>query len=104
MHGKSPQVSPLAERKQWLVAESELNRVRLIEEWDAMTGDVRALTARVKSISSLASAAALLAAGVSAFRRGRASTDGAKASWLATALKGAKIAGSIWLAFRARSR
>ena len=103
MHGESPHVSPLAARKQLLVAESELHRARLIGEWVAMTGGVRTLTARVKSLGSIASAAALLAAGVSAFRRGRGSPNRAKSSWLQTALQGTKIAGSIWLAFRARS-
>jgi hypothetical protein len=69
-----------------------------------MTEGVRTWRARVKTVGSLASAAALLLAGMSAFRRGRASSHAAKSSWLETALKGAKIAGSVWLAFRARGR
>ena len=91
-------------RKELLIAESELNRAQLIEDWHEMTDGARILTARVKSVSSLASVAALLIAGVSAFRRRRASPNGAKSSWLQTALKGAKFVGSIWLAFRARQR
>jgi hypothetical protein len=91
-------------RKDLLIAESELNRAQLIEEWQALTAGVHTLTARVKSMSALASAAALLMAGVSAFRRERASANGAKPSWIRTALKGAKVAGSIWLAFRAPAR
>jgi hypothetical protein len=104
MFGGIPQVNPLRLRKELLVAESELNRAQLIEEWQAMTGGVRTFGARVKSLGSAASAVALLVAGVSAFRRGRASPDGAKSSWLQTAVKGAKVAGSIWLAYRARGR
>jgi hypothetical protein len=91
-------------RKQLLVAESELNRAQLIEEWQAMTAGVHTLTARVKSISSLASTAALLIAGVSAFRSRRGISSGAKSSWLQMAMKGTKVAGSLWLALRARPK
>jgi hypothetical protein len=101
---KMPRVNPLQLRKDLLVAESELNRAQLIEEWQAMTAGVRTLGARVKYVGTLASAAGLLVAGVSAFRRGRASPNGAKFSWLETALKGAQVAGSIWLACRGRGR
>ena len=104
MSGRKPQLSPLESRRRLLVAESELNRAQLIEDWQMMGAGVQHLAARVKSVGSLASAAALFGAGLLAFRRGRASTNGAKSSWLRTALKGAKVAGSIWLAFRPRSR
>jgi len=68
-----------------------------------MTEGVRTFGARAKYIGSLASAAALLVAGVAAFRRGKCETAAAvKPSWLQTAMNGAKLAGSIWLAFRSR--
>lgn len=103
MPGKMPHVNPLHLRKELLVAESELNREQLIEEWQAMTDGVRTFNSRLRSVSTVATAAALLVAAVSAFRRGRALPNGAKFSWLETALKGAKVAGSIWLAFRPRN-
>ena len=49
-------------------------------------------------------APALLVAGLAAFRRGKSGSADVKPSWFQTALKGAPVAGSIWLAFRARSR
>ena len=104
MSRKMPRVNPLQLRKDLLVAESELNRAQLVGEWQAMTTGVCTLTARMKSVSALASAAALLVSGVSAFRRERASPNSAKSSWVEIVLKGAKLAGSIWLAFRARPR
>ena len=104
MSGHNRHMSPLESRKRLLVAESELNRAQLLEEWHEMTVGVRTLGARVKSVGSLASAAALFVSGVSAFRGGRESANGEKHSWLQMALKGAKVAGSIWLAFRARRR
>jgi hypothetical protein len=104
MFGNHPRVNPLESRKRLLVAESELNRAQLAREWVAMTAGVRTLTGRVKSFGSIASAAALLVAGLAAFRRGRPGRAGVKSSWIQTALKGAQVAGSLWLAFRRRSR
>jgi negative regulator of sigma E activity len=98
-------MNPLESRKQLLIAESELNRVKMIQEWQAMAEGVRTFGARVKSVGSIASATALLVAGVAAFRRGK-SVDAAaeKPSWFKTALKGAQLASSVWLALRARRR
>jgi hypothetical protein len=104
MFGNSAPVNPLALRKRLLIAESEINRVGIQEEWQSMTAGVRSLAGRVNSVGSLASAAALLVAGVSAFRRGKFVSTDVKPSWFQSALKGAELAGTLWLAFRARSR
>ena len=101
MSRRIPRVNPLQLRKELLVAESDLNRAQLSGDWQALTAGVRSLTAQMKSISALASAAALLVAGIAAFRRERALARNAKSSWLGTLLKGAKVASSIWMAFRA---
>ncbi len=104
MFGNNPRVNPLESRKRLLIAESELNRTQLVQEWVALTAGVRTLTSRVKSFGSIASAAGLLLAGLAAFRRGKRTEAEVKPSWLQMALKGAQAAGSIWLAFRARPR
>jgi len=95
-------VSSIDSRRELLVAESELNRAQLVDEGLAMSEAVRIATARLKSIGSVVSVAAVVLGGVSALRRGHASPAVARFSWLGMALKGAKIAGSIWLAMRAR--
>jgi hypothetical protein len=87
-----------------LVAESEINRTQLLEEWQAMTEGVRTFTDRMRSVGAFTSAAALVAAGLAAFRQRKPATVESKPSWFRTALKGAKLAGSLWLAFRARPR
>lgn len=102
MPGKVPRLNPLQLRKELLVAESDLNRVQLIGEWQAMTDGVRTVTTRVKSVGSIASAAALFISGVSAFRRNRAASNGKNASWLQKAVQATKVVSSIWLAFRSR--
>ena len=104
MSRTTPRVNPLQLRKELLVAESELNRAQLIEECQAVAAGARTLGARVKYLTSFASVGALVAAGISALRRGTPSPQGAKSSWLGTALKGAKLAGSLWMVFRARPR
>ena len=104
MFGKKPRLNPLESRKQLLIAESELNRAQLVQEWDAMTAGIRTFTARVKTYGSIASSAAVLVAGLAAFRRGKPVDADAKPSWLQTILKGAGLISTLWLAFRSQGR
>ena len=94
----------LESRKQLLIAESELNREQVVDDLAAMTAGVHALTDRAKTFSSIASATALLAAGVAAFRRGRSPAAVTNPTWLHPLLKGAGLVSTLWLAFRARRR
>jgi hypothetical protein len=102
MFGKSPRLSPLESRKQLLLAESELNRAQLGVDMAALSAEVCAFTDRAKSLGSLASSAAMLVAGLAAFRRGRPADAGTKPSWFKRILKGAGVVSSLWLAFRSR--
>ena len=103
MFGKNPRMNPLESRKQLLIAESELNRAQLVQEWGAMTAGVRTLADRVKTYGSIASSAALLVAGLTAFRRGKSGDAGVKPSRWRTLLKGAGLVSTLWLNFRPRS-
>jgi hypothetical protein len=96
MFGNNSQVNPLTSRKQLLIAESELNRAQMQEEWHAMTGRVRSLADRAKSFGSIASSAAVLVAGLTAFRRGKSVDADAKPSWVQTVLKGAGLVSTGW--------
>jgi hypothetical protein len=102
MSGKKSQLSPRQTRKQLLIAESELNRVRLSEEWQYMTHEVRDLAHRAKTIASWASSAALLVAGLRALRRAAPASGTAKVSWFKKLLNGARMASTLWLAFGPR--
>ena len=104
MFGKNPRLNPLASRKQLLIAESELNRAQLVEEWQAMTDGVRSVADRTRTISSVASAAVSLIAGLASFRRSKCVDADVKPSWLQTILKGAGLISSLWLAFRSQER
>ncbi|MDB6111786.1 MAG: hypothetical protein JWR69_3536 [Pedosphaera sp.] len=104
MPRKPSRVNPLELRKELLIAESEINRAQLLEEWRTMSEGVHTFTHHVKTVSSLAAAAALVTAAVSAFRRSQAMPANEKASWLSPLLRGAQLATSLWQAFRARQQ
>ena len=97
-------MNPLESRKQLLIAESELNRTQLVGEMAGLTAGVRALTDRAQSSGLIASSAALLVAGLAAFRRGKSGSAGVKPSWLQTMLKRAGMISTLWLRFRSQRR
>ena len=98
MPRKLPRVSPLEMRKDLLIAESELNRAQLMEEWEAATEWHRTLRTGARTVGSVAAAAALLVSGVRAFRR----KPGAGVSWLQPAIQGAGLIASLFEKFRSR--
>ena len=102
MSGRKPHVSPLESRKQWLIAESELHRDQLSEDWRTIAHGVHDLAHRVKIVGAWASSAMVLVAGVSALRRGPRAAGAAKSSWFQKILHAARLASTIWLASRAR--
>lgn len=104
MFGKDPRVNPLASRKQLLVAESDLNRARMMDDVTALAAEVRGLGDRAKSYGSIALSAAVLVSGLAAFRRRKPGDTDAKSSWLQTVLKGAGLISNLWLAFRLKGR
>ena len=104
MFGKNPRMNPLELRKQLLIAESELNRAQLVQEWQTMADGVRSVADRARTINCLASAAASLIAGLASFRRTGSAPAGEKPSWWQTLLKGAQLAGLLWSEFRQRPK
>jgi hypothetical protein len=95
---------PLESRKQLLLAESELNRAQLLQEWRTLAGDVHALTEQAATIRSLATAVATLVAGVANCRRKAAAPVAEKPAWWQTVLKGAGVVSNFWSEFRAQGR
>ena len=102
MFGKNPRVNSLASRKQLLLAESELNRAQLVQEWQVMRAEAHSLAAQARTISSFASAAATLVAGLATCRRKEPAPVAEKPSWAKTIVKVAGLASTFWSAFRTR--
>ena len=104
MFGKNPRLNPLESRKQLLVAESELNRAQLVQEWQAMTDGVRSVAARASTISFIAFTGVSLIASLASFWRSKSVDAGARPSWLKTILNSAGQISTLWLAFRSWRR
>ncbi len=104
MSGKNPRLNPLGSRKQLLLAESELNRLRMITHLAELTADIHALRARAKSFGFITSSAAALVSGLTSFQRGNGTDAGARPSWLQTVIKYAGLVSNLWLAFHSRDR
>jgi hypothetical protein len=103
MSEKTPYLNPLNSRKQLLIAESELNRAQLVQEWQTVADDARALANRARNISVFASAGVSLLGGLASFRRKKASpTVDEKPSWWRTVFKRAGMFFTLWQAFRPR--
>jgi hypothetical protein len=98
-------MNPLQSRKKLLIAESELNRAQLVQELETIKDKFHSLANQARTISSLASSAATLIAGLASFRRKEESAPAAeKPSWLQTIVKGAGLISTIWSAFRPQNR
>jgi len=97
-------MKPLVSRKQLLIAESELNRAQLVQEWRTMRGEVHALTESARTVSSIATAVATLVAGLSSFRHKKTAPAAEKPSWWQTVLKGAGVVSTLWQSFRPPGR
>jgi hypothetical protein len=104
MSGKNPRLNPLELQKLLLLAESELNRAQLVQEWQTISDGVHAIKSQARIFSSLAATAASLFAILAAIRRKKSAPAAEKLSWLQTILKGVQLAGSLWPAFRPQRR
>ena len=104
MSGKYSRMKQLDSRKQLLIAESELNRAQLVQEWQTMADEVHSLIGQARTVRSIASAVASLVAGLSSCRRKASSPAAEKPSWMQTILKGAGLVSTIWRLFRSQGR
>jgi hypothetical protein len=97
-------MNPLASRKKLLVAESELNRALLVQDWQAMADEGRALADQARTVQSFVSAAASLMTGLASFRRKKSAPAGEKPPWWQTILKSAGLIFNICSTFRPNGR
>ena len=103
MPRKTTGISHLTWRKELLIAESELNRAHLFDEWAAATEWHRALSTGVKTAGSIASIAALLVTGGRVFQSKREPKDGVDSSWVQPLMRIASLIPSLWETLRSRA-
>jgi len=92
-------VSALESQKKLLIAACELNRARLLQEWQAMAGDVRTLTDRARPYGILASHMRPLVTGLATLASGRSAPAPAKASWFHQVNR---VVSAFWPALRSQ--
>jgi hypothetical protein len=97
-------MNSLEARKQLLIAESEINRHQLMQEWRTMADGASSLGHRARSLSITAMAATAIISGIVSLRRTKSAPVVEKFSWWRTLLKGAQLAGLFWAEFRPRRK
>lgn len=93
-------MNPLQTQKKLLIAESELSRVQLLGDVVALTTGAREILDRTKSWGTMASAAAVLVAGIATFRRRQKGHVAPPKSRLQSVFNGAGFLFSLWSALR----
>ena len=107
MPGKNFHLTPLESRKQLLLVESELNRAQLLNELRDLGIELHQVKEQVRTIGSIATSIARLAAIVSAIGSvltHREAGQNGKSSWLSTLLSGVRTGASIWEALRSHPK
>lgn len=100
----------LESRKQALLAESEVNRIELLKDWDALRIEANRVKKQVRNVGSIASSAALLATAASFFHRRPEAPQSAgnhapaASSWVNAALNGARAGASLFFKLRSLKR
>jgi hypothetical protein len=99
---KNTPLNSLQTRKRLLITESEVNRAELVNELKKVKGEISHLKKQVRTFGSIASSAALAATAFSLFRKRKVASEsfngsGKVASWISSALAGARIGTSLFL-------
>src|SRR5215469_13827846 len=100
MFGKKSYLKMLESRKQALLAESEVNRIEMLKDWDALKIEGNRVKKHLCNVGSIASSAAILATTAAFFRRRPEPTkqreNHASASGVNAALNGARVGASLF--------
>lgn len=105
MSGTNSQLTPLALRKQLLLAESEVNRLQLRHEWHDLEREAGGIVRQAKSVwSTVASTVSMGMAGYNAFRELRSERREGKSSWLGTIVSGVRLGTALWNSYRSKPK
>jgi hypothetical protein len=110
MFGKKTYLKTLESRKQALLAESEVNRIELLKDWDSLKADVTRVKKQLRAAGSIASSAAVVATVATLFRRHHEQTAMAKPNshvkvpWVTAAINGARVGASLFFKMRSYMR
>ncbi|HEX3628537.1 MAG TPA: hypothetical protein VH280_24270 [Verrucomicrobiae bacterium] len=100
-------MNTLESRKQSLMAESEVNRIELLKDWEALKADATRVRKHLFAAGSIASSAAVLATVAALIRRHHEQPTApkpeshSKVPWVSAAMDGARVGASLF--FKVRS-
>jgi len=102
MFGKNSHLNRLQSRKALLLAESELNRAQLGQDWQTIKHQTAVLARQALTISAIVAAGTTLLAGLTAWRQHRPAPAAPpeKPSWFGKLLKGAALASTLLTVLR----
>lgn len=104
MSGKNHRLKALESRKQFLIAESDLIRAEMLQDWQTMADDAQALARKAEIIGSWVSLAASLVGKLAFFRCKKPATAAERPSWLQIISNGGQLVGTLWSVFRSQHR
>ena len=90
-------MSPLETRKRLLLVESEMNRLQIAGDLAALKPGLAEISRRLRSVTRITSAAAILVAGLAVFTRTKTAPENAKPSWLKRLVQGAGLLSTLWM-------
>ncbi len=93
-------MSPLETRKRLLLVESELNRLQMTNDLAALQPGLADISRRLRSLTRITSATAILVTGLAVFTRTKTAPAQAKPSWLKRLIRGAGLLSTLWVAFQ----
>ena len=105
MSGADSRLNTLQIRKRLLLAESEVNRVQISQEWQCFENQTREWTRHAWSFCK--TAGSIAAFGLTAFeavRSLRAARTQRGNSWFSTLFEGVRLGTTLWNSIRSRSR
>ena len=94
-------------RKQEILAQSEINRVELLKDWELVKTEFGRIKKQVRTAGSIASSAAVLATAAAVFRHKHEPPkpeNHTKVPWVAAALNGARVGASLFMKLRSFTR
>ncbi len=104
MFGKNTSINSLATRKQLLIAESNLNRVRLIQDLKTISSGCNDIARHARSWKGVSDCAISLMTAFDGYHPRKESRHHTHSSWGETLTSGVRLVTALWQQFHSRKR
>lgn len=100
MFGHQAHLNALESRRKLLVAESELNRLQAVQEWNVFAEEVRQVAERARSLNSLAASFISVVSGFSELTEGRRQAATGGGGWFHRLATATRFVSTLWMVYR----